>query len=160
MNTLFTILRKVKRKVLNQPSIKSNSHPPIRRDLERIQIVPNLALLVYWKELKIGKGPAAVLEAFGSEIMKFDCFGKDKGHFHVKPHYDFRIFFVEETIEEQILRSRKEILTNFKRYLSMQSEDNIRHFVVSQEALETSTLTMEKKMKFFAHHIPELADVT
>lgn len=81
---------------------------------------------VYWKSLSIGTGPAVILKVFNEEILKFDCFGKEKGHYHIAPHYHFRIYFIEETVEEQIHRTIKELEMNGLRYLKMQKDPKIK----------------------------------
>jgi hypothetical protein len=57
----------------------------VRKDVEIISIQLNLELVVYWKVLRIGKGPVVTLRAYGNEVLKFDCFRKDDGHYHVAP---------------------------------------------------------------------------
>ena len=80
----------------------SQYQPPqiMHQDEVIFKIQEDVLFQVYWKSLPIGTGPAVILKAFGQEILKFDCFGKEKGHFHVAPNYEFRIYFGEETVPE------------------------------------------------------------
>ena len=48
---------------------------PDRHDLLRITVQEDLVIDVYWKSLKIGKGPSLSLFVRGEEFAKFDCFG-------------------------------------------------------------------------------------
>jgi hypothetical protein len=91
-----------------------------------LKIQDEVFFQVYWKSLQIGMGPAVILKAYGQEILKFDCFGKEKGHYHIAPNYDFRIYFVEETIIDQIHRTIQELEINGLRYLKMQKDPKIK----------------------------------
>jgi hypothetical protein len=91
-----------------------------------LKIQDEVLFQVYWKSLKIGTGPAVILKAYEQEIMKFDCFGKGKGHYHIAPNYDFRIYFVEETIIGQIHRTIQELEINGLRYLKLQKDSKIK----------------------------------
>lgn len=101
-----------------------------RRDVVRYQIVQNAELVVYWKVLEIGRGPAAALYVFEQEVLRFDCFGEN-GHFHArldeaeKGNIDRR-FFNERTVPEQIERSSEELTRNLRSYMAGSKEPRIR----------------------------------
>ena len=122
------ILSIIYRKVFGKP----RPLPIKRNDLKTFEIEENLNLLVYWKSLEIGIGPAVILMAFDQEILKFDCFGKGKGHYHIAPHYDFRIYFVEETVTDQITRSITELRLNGLRYLKNQKDPRFKSFTLDE----------------------------
>lgn len=122
------ILSKIYRKIFKKPVIS----PIKRNDLKTFEIEENLKLLVYWKSLEIGIGPAVILQAYDLEILKFDCFGKEKGHYHIAPHYDFRIYFIEETVPDQISRSIKELRLNGFRYLKNQKDSRFNSFSLDE----------------------------
>ena len=68
--------KKKKKKYLLNP-------PKLRKDLLNIKVIEDVYFQVYWKVLEHGKGPAVILYVNRKEVLKFDCFGKDKGHFHI-----------------------------------------------------------------------------
>ncbi|WP_075351824.1 hypothetical protein [Algoriphagus marinus] len=105
---------------------------------------------VYWKSLPIGKGPAVILKAFGQEILKFDCFGKEKGHYHIAPNYDFRIYFVEETIEEQIQRTILELKINGLRYLKIQKDPKIK--AINPNLNDFNAILKQVESTLLQHH--------
>lgn len=131
----------------------------IRKDVEIIPIQPNLELIVYWKVLRIGKGPAVILQAYGNEVLKFDCFGKNEGHYHVAPNIGERIFFEEETAFGQIKKTAKELVNNSQTHLERQKEDHIRNIKIEQEKFSKAVEMAKNKMNFFLQTIPELKDL-
>ena len=153
-----TILKKVlvKLGILNRHKAHNQS---IRKDVEVIPIQSKLELVVYWKVLKIGKGPAVTLKAYGKEILKFDCFGKDDGHFHVAPKFGDRIFFEKETASGQIEQTANELNTKAQSYLSRQEENRIRNIRIDQGKLKPAVDRAKKKMNYFLQTIPELEDL-
>ena len=87
----------------------------IRKDVVKLPLQENAYFLVYHKHLDIGFGPTVLLCVFGKEILKFDCFGKDKGHYH-NLNGD-RIFFEESTVEEQITKSMQIVTENADKWI-------------------------------------------
>jgi hypothetical protein len=131
----------------------------VRKDVEIIPVQPNLELVVYWKTLEIGKGPALILQAHGKEILKFDCFGKDDGHFHAAPEFQKKIFFEEETASGQIEHTVRELKEKAQFYLEKQGEDHIRKVKINQENLCAAVVQAKKKMLNFLEDVPELKDL-
>jgi hypothetical protein len=72
----------------------------IRKDVVTVPIHDGAHFLVYHKNLPIGFGPTVLLCVNSIEILKFDCFGSKKGHFHFMNGE--RIFFTDHTVEKQI----------------------------------------------------------
>ena len=96
---------------------------PARYDTAFFDIGDGLTLAVYWKDLPLGRGPAFSIHAGASEPLKFDCFGKDLGHFHteapsVGPQREGRIWLPEPTRHEQVDRALFEIEKNAVYYIS------------------------------------------
>lgn len=150
MDLVRRLLRKLK--ILPYPAPK----PIQRMDLKEISISENLSFLVYWKVLEIGKGPAVILKAFGKEILKFDCFGKKDGHFHIAPHYEFRIYFTEETVPDQIQRTLTELRINALRYLAFQPEPQIRALRPNPIKYNSAIGEVEKQMTHFFQTVKEI----
>lgn len=131
----------------------------IRQDVETIPVQPNVNLIVYWKVLQVGKGPALILKAHGKEVLKFDCFGRGDGHYHVAPNYAERIFFEEQTASAQIERTSKELKEKAQFYLENQKEENIRIIKIDQEKLIHAIDLAKSKMIYFLKVIPELEEL-
>ena len=144
-------IRKIRRK------IKGGSG--VRMDVSIIDIQPNVNFEVYWKVLAHGRGPAIILNAFDREIIKFDCFGKWKGHYHISPCYGLRIYLLEETALEQIQRAKKELLINGQRYLGIQSDRRIKNLVFDEERLAAALNRAEEQMMFLLENIQELEGI-
>lgn len=104
---------------------------------------------MYWKVLPIGKGPAIILKVLGQEFMKFDCFGKDKGHYHISPKYNFRIFFTENTRKSQIKRSIDELKTSTQNYLKQHPDTRINQLVLNTSAFYDSLGRAEQQLNIF-----------
>lgn len=95
--------------------------PRVRRDSRRIEVDENFCIEVFWKDVAAGRGPAMSVFVRGHELLRFDCFGRDRGHFHAAladPPGDSsrRIYFREVTSREQIERSLREVETNLRHY--------------------------------------------
>ncbi|MBC3758426.1 hypothetical protein H7U19_08430 [Hyunsoonleella sp. SJ7] len=130
--------------------------PVKRHDLQKISIQKDLYLQVYWKVLKIGKGPAVILKWKTIELMKFDCFGHKDGHYHIAPNYDFRIYFTEQTAKAQIKRTSEELLINAQRYLKLHPATEINRIEIDQNALKDAVKKAEQSMLYYLDNIKEL----
>lgn len=150
----MNLLRKIFKKLVRK---KSDFRPDlIRKDLQIIPIEYNLRFLVYWKVLEIGKGPAVILQAFDTEILKFDCFGKSKGHYHIAPNDEFRLFFFEEAVPEQINRTITELRHNGLRYLKQQADPRIKSLRPDPQKYFEAILQAEKLLTHFHQTVEEL----
>lgn len=132
-----------------------------RRDACKIPIQKKAFFEVYWKVLPLGRGPAVILNMYNLEVLKFDCFGYGKGHFHVytKRSNERRILFSEKSAQEQIERVGFELRNNVKAYLLLHSFSIIRNFPFDQSAILRASYDVQKKMIDFLNHIPELNDI-
>jgi len=151
------LIKKVLRKFrLIDQSNSQGKNVRIRKDVEIISIQPNLEFEVYWKVLSIGRGPAVILKANGKEVMKFDAFGKNKGHYHIAPCYNLRIFFPEETAQQQIQRTSLELQKNAQKYLEIQSDSRIKQIRIDDDKLSNATQKVVERMTYFLQEVPEL----
>lgn len=150
MSIAQRVLRKLK--LIPTPA----SIPVKRMDLREITICENLSFLVYWKILEIGKGPAVILKAFDNEILKFDCFGEKDGHYHIAPNYDFRIYFLEKTVTDQVKRTVAELKVNGLKYLSLQKEPKIRNLKPSLSQFNSAIDSVEKLLIHFHQTVKEI----
>lgn len=130
-----------------------------RNDVVKFPIQEEVFFLVYWKVLKIGKGPAVTLNIFGNEVLKFDCFGKGKGHFHIDPFRKLRIYFVENSAKDQVKRVKTELLLNAQRYIENHSNAKINSVRLNLSLFQKSVDLVEKTMLTYLFEIDELKDL-
>jgi len=90
--------------------IPSRGRKSYVRELTRYPIGKEASLDTYWMDPPFGPGPCASLNVCGDEVLRFDCLGGEKGHFHLNltqsrccPRGETaRIYFREGTVEDQI----------------------------------------------------------
>ena len=133
---------------------------PDERNLNDVVIYPiqdHAYLAVYWKDLAIGKGPCASLYVYDKEILKFDCFGENRGHYHTHmnqpslvPKGEERLYFLERTIEDQVTRSIFEIQTNATYHLQRNFDPRITFFKLDRTRLEIACREAKAKMLEYA----------
>lgn len=119
----------------------SESHD--HRDPVFIRVTPQVVFETYWKDVEAGKGPALIVWFDYRKVLKFDCFGKGRGHYHIAlPVYSKqaavfdRIFLPEETIEAQIERVVFELETNLSYYMARAPHRNARRGTIPQADLQ------------------------
>ncbi|WP_290480459.1 MULTISPECIES: hypothetical protein [unclassified Hyphomonas] len=135
---------------------------PSRRDLKIFSISPDAELHVFWKVLPIGRGPAFSLFIHEDEVLRFDCFGEDEGHYHA--HFErgwsaaqTRLYFFEASESEQIDRVEFELLNNLDYYLQRHPWARIRAVRLDRGQLETACAAAGEQARAFLRSIPELA---
>jgi hypothetical protein len=104
---LFGLIQRVRLKV----------RPPARRSLKYqsngvtiLEIQENVCLVSYWVGSDPGPGPSASLFVYGDEVMRFDCFGGERVHFHLnltQARYfsggeSARLYFPEGSMQDQV----------------------------------------------------------
>ena len=129
---------------------------PEERNLNDVVIYPvqdHAYLAVYWKDLPIGKGPCVSLYVQDKEILKFDCFGEDRGHYHTNinqpslvPKGEERLYFSERTIEDQVTRSIFEIERNAVYHLQRNHDPRVTFFKLDPFRLEAACREAKAKM--------------
>lgn len=131
---------------------------PARMDLKRFKISEDFYIDVFRKDLPIGVGPALSVYLFGHEVLKFDCFGKNEGHFHVKSivpdkKTQTRIYFYESSREEQIERTLFELLHNLSYYQIRCPQRGVRDLKIDYTKLEQHIPTIRSLMLIFLKSI-------
>ena len=91
---------------------------------------------------------------YGEEIIKFDCFGKDRGHFHIALYTPgasniSRIFLPEPSIEEQIERAIFEIQRNIEYYMQRNTRRKIRKLRIDRNRIGVAGERAKSKMYEF-----------
>ena len=120
-------------------------------DLELVPIQTNSYFAVCFKRYGTDVGPGVSLYIFENEVLRFDCFGNGRGHYHSLPCLSpypskDRINFKAETIEAQIDQTAEEIINNYPKHLSKHFRGRIRDFRFSQTQLETAVAVVCGKM--------------
>lgn len=112
------------------------------RDVEFVTITPELVFETCWKDVAAGRGPSLIVWFEHRRILKFDCFGKDHGHYHISlPGHSARraeldrLFLPEKTIEAQIERVLFELRTNILYYLARAPYHRARWATIPESAL-------------------------
>lgn len=158
----FFELRDLSKKVRRRKDGQVDSAPaPVRKDVVDIDVQPNVRLVVFWKDLTIGKGPAVSLVIHEQEVMKFDCFGPEKGHFHVEFHCpsttrENRIYFFENTTNRQIERSIFEIKKYSQYYIQRHPCERIRKTQFSNKALQKACDEAQTQMLHYSNTVSQL----
>ena len=123
---------------------------PLRKDVRTIEVQEGLEFDVYWKDTgKIGIGPAVAVYVCLREVLRFDCFGPDLGHFHIfngpeQPKGErHRIFFQEDSRPDQIQRTIWEIKNNLGSYLQLHSDLRIKNFPIDQKGIKGNMNQLE-----------------
>lgn len=151
------LLKEIKTKL---KSIFTRCPSPYERALNDVVIYPvqeHAYLAVYWKDLSIGKGPCASLYVYDKEILKFDCFGENQGHYHTNmnqpslaPQGEERLYFFERTIEDQVARSIFEIQTNAAYHFQRNFDPRITFFKLDRPRLDIACREAKAKMLEYA----------
>lgn len=111
-----------------------------RRDIVRFSLSKNTYFEVYWKIYGIGRGPALALYIDEEEILKFDCYGCRKGHYHIQvlqpgPCRHPALLMPEKSKAEQIDRAIFEIENNLYWYLERHPSSMVRNSRFSRSKL-------------------------
>ena len=126
----------------------------LRNDCRDIPVCEGVYVQVYWKRLKLGKGPALSLFMLDEEILRIDCFGKGAGHMHVAfflPHEgENRLWMHESTIADQIERARFELYRNHRYYQCRIPNPNIRAIKLDREKMKAVSEQAYEIMRGFA----------
>ena len=120
-----------------------------RNDIYKVTVQDNLYFLVFHKNLPVGFGSAVSLYINNFEFLKFDCFGENKGHYHI---YDSKlnetIYFTEKTPQEQINRTC-ELISNINLFLIKSNKNYIKNFKIDMNIFLNKIDLIKNKMLEF-----------
>lgn len=114
----------------------------LRRDVVTEVIQPHLEFDIYWKDTgDVGAGPTVAVYIYEKEVLRFDCFGPDKGHYHIftdyeESHKNDRILWRESSRTDQISRTLWDLEKNLVTLIQLVPDVRIRRFQVDQSALQ------------------------
>jgi len=127
---------------------------PLRKDVQTVTIQEGLEFDIYWKDTgKVGIGPTVAVYAKQREVLRFDCFGPDLGHFHIFNRSDRpkdpadRLFFHEESRAAQIDRTLWELENNLASYLQLHSDPAIRNMVLEKDMVTSKIQTVDSILR-------------
>jgi hypothetical protein len=120
-------------------------------DVELISVQPDSYLAVYFKRYGTDVGPGVSLYVLENEILRFDCFGAGRGHYHSLPCLapfpgTERIEFDADTVETQVSRCVEEISTNHAAHLAGHFRRCIREFQFEQTRLDAAAAEARDRM--------------
>jgi hypothetical protein len=107
-------------------------------------LAPGVDVVTFWLDERIGGGGTGVCIALfchGYEILRFDCFGDDLGHFHITPLTPWSIWggderrlrFRERSVHDQIERCLFELTANLDFYLQLNPRRCVRQSRIDHE---------------------------
>jgi hypothetical protein len=162
LNDHFGLDQKTKPRVFPEPPWRYQYFFPARQEIVCYRIQPGLYLDVFWKILPIGKGPALSIFLHEQELLRFDCYGGGKGHYHLQfceGGIGRRHRLSGKTVAEQI----DTIFLNLSDYLSLQihqhTNPKLRHFSVNTEQLGIVCVQARHQMHDYVNQVPQLEDL-
>lgn len=153
---LQEILRQVRWWVLylwrasNPRVIPRRSLRPTVSQVTEVSVTEEIDMEVYWLVFNNQAGPAASVYAFGDELMRFDCFGRENGHFHLNMRQSklypgggsARIYLSMGSVDDQIREAGFWLSHNLKYATTTNRSSRIRSLVVDAEALADAAQRM------------------
>ena len=120
-------------------------------DVVMIPVQPNSYLAAYFKRYGPDVGPGVSLYVFENEILRFDCFGAGRGHYHSLPCIAAvpateRIDFAADTIETQINWCIEEIRLHHGPHLARHFRRCIREFRFEQLKIDSAAAEARDRM--------------
>lgn len=145
-----------RRRSLKKINEERQSH---RQDIKRFPLGNSAFFECYWKIYGIGRGPALALYINEEEVLKFDFYGRGKGHYHVQvsqPHNcrSHALFMVEQSIPEQIERAIFEIENNLDWYLERYPTQAIRSFRPQKYQLKSLSPEIRSTLLGYINQVP------
>lgn len=131
---------------------RSSSHDP--DGVTTVVVQPGISIEIYWIGPGLGPGPSASLYVYKDEVMRFDCFGGSRGHFHlnltqsryVSHGESARLYFPDGTIEDQVELARFELTRNFDYARRQNKSWMVRSLDIPQGRLESAACEMRSEM--------------
>ena len=157
-----TPLRLLAAKILPLPSRLTR---PTVKDIHSHSIREGLFVHVYRLVEPTGPGLGVSVVAFTDEVMRFDCFGASDGHMHLNikqnrgyPGSVARLYFREQTIQEQIERSCFELEHNLSYALKTNASSRLRRLQLQPAELQGAVSFMRDTMNsVLIRYEPELS---
>lgn len=109
-------------------------------------------LATYAKYYGTDVGVGVSLYLLDNEVMRFDCFGTERGHFHALPCMTAlpgsqRIDFDSPTIDGQIAQTATELLERLDGHLAGHFRRRIKEFELDREAFASAVASATERMR-------------
>lgn len=138
----------------NPKAMPRRSLRPTVSQLTEVRITEEIDMEVYWLMVNKEAGPAASIYAFGDELMRFDCFGNENGHFHINMRQSklypsggsARIYLSKEGYAEQVREAGFWLSHNLKYCLTTNRSSRVRSLVVDAHTLADAAERMMRIM--------------
>jgi hypothetical protein len=138
-----------------------------RQDWMCHPLAPGVDLVTFWLDERIGGGGTGVcLSVFchGFEVLRFDCFGGDRGHFHITTFTPWAIFgcderrlrFPEGSTAEQVERALFEIRENLDFYLQLNPRRCVRKVRIDSATRRRACAAARERLHRHLASVPAL----
>jgi hypothetical protein len=139
-----------------------------RQDWQRNPMAPGVDLMTYWLDEQLGgggTGPCIAVFCHGFEVLRFDCFGGRRGHFHITPFTPWTIFnskferrlqFREQTPQEQVEHALFEITENLDFYLQLNPRRSVRKVRIDPEVRRRVCDLARQQLHVHLANVPQL----
>jgi hypothetical protein len=128
-----------------------------RTDIQNVvthSIQSDVVMEVYWVTELFGPGPGASIYIVGDEVLRFDCFGGDAGHFHFNirqaryvPQGEMtRVFFAPGTVQEHIDAAAIHLRRNLEYARGMNLDPKVRKIKLDQPSLDRASELMRTEL--------------
>jgi hypothetical protein len=135
-----------------------------RQDWTIHPVAPDVDLVTFWLDQRIGGGGTGVcmsLFCHGYEVLRFDCFGRELGHYHLSPLTLWTVRrrvlgFYEDTIEGQVEEALFQIDQNLDFYLQLNPRRCVRKLRIEREARKHACDRARLRLHEYLNGVPVL----
>lgn len=127
-------------------------------DLTTHPIQDHIFMEIYWVSEPVGPGPGASIYIHGDEVLRFDCFGSDVGHYHFNVRQSkflpagetTRIYFPSGSVEDHIENAVVQLRRNLDYGRGMNVDPKVRSIVIDQPAIDEAAILMRDRLAAIA----------
>jgi hypothetical protein len=122
------------------------------------RIQPHAYLVAFWKNLDNGIGPGFSLYVYDQEVLRYDCFGGEAGHYHVMGLSGGAIVAPLENIsrKRQVEQSIADLPSASLKYLSAHCVPRIRAFKLDNKKADEVSEQVQRWMLEVLDRSPQL----
>jgi hypothetical protein len=133
-------------------------------DLVTYPVQDHIFMEVYWVSEPVGPGPGASVYIHGDEVLRFDCFGSDLGHYHFNirqarflPSGELtRIYFPEGSVPDHIDHAVLQFRRNIDYGRGMNLDPKVRAVKIDADAVDRAAALMRREMaRIYEARLPE-----
>jgi hypothetical protein len=135
-----------------------------RQDWTIHEVAPGVDLVTFWLDERIGGGGTGVCMALfchGYEVLRFDCFGEEFGHYHLTPLTLWPVRrrvleFYEDTVEGQVEEALFQLSQNLDFYLQINPKRRVRKIKVAPDARTRACNSARDRLHEYLTFVPQL----